>query len=75
MIPQDKATLHMIAKMESKLRELMGEKAYAEFAIKTAKESFMIDVTTMKDGDFKDFVLENFDEITEMGGDSLKTEE
>ena len=75
MIPNDKATLHMIAKMESKLRELMGEKAYAEFAIKTAKESFMIDVTTMKDGDFKDFVLENFDEITEIGVDSLKTEE
>lgn len=75
MIPNDKATLHMISKMEAKLRELMGEKAYAEFAVQIAKESFLIDVTTMKDGDFKDFVMENFDEITDMGVASLKTEE
>jgi hypothetical protein len=49
--------------MEEKLIELMGQEAYTEFAVKIAREGFRKEVEGMADGDFKNFVIENFDKI------------
>lgn len=49
--------------MEEKLKELMGEKEYALWSAETAKKVFREEVQRMEDGDFKDFILTNFDEI------------
>lgn len=49
--------------MEEKLKELMGEKEYALWSAEVAKKAFREEVNGMEDGDFKDFILTNFDEI------------
>lgn len=60
----DNEVLRKIAKhMEEKLKELMGEKEYALWSAETAKKAFREEVQGMEDGDFKDFILTNFDEI------------
>ena len=56
--------LYVMKKMESKLIELMGQKEYAAFAIEIAREGFREEVNGMADSEFKDFIEENFDEIT-----------
>lgn len=50
---------------ENKLIELMGPKAYSAWAVEVAKAAFRKEVEDMPEGDFKDFILENIDAITE----------
>lgn len=56
--------LYAMNEYEKKLKELMGEKEFADFATNVAKEAFREEIKGMADGGFKDFCLENFDEIT-----------
>ena len=56
---------YMLKKMEEKLIELMGQEAYAEFSVQIAREGFRKEVEGMEDGDFKNFVIENFDKIVQ----------
>ena len=58
-----KSQMHMMKRMEEKLKELMGDKAFVMFTNQIAKEAFRIEIENMAEGDFKDFVLTNFDEI------------
>ena len=51
--------------MEEKLIKLMGPEEYSEFAKAIAKEAFKAEINGMADGDFKTFVIENIDQITE----------
>ena len=51
--------------MEKKLIELMGVKDYNKFSTELAKKAFRNEVEGMKDGDFKQFVLDNFEKITD----------
>ena len=55
---------NVMLKMEHKLRELMSEEDFNAFIKETAKEAFRSEVNDLNDGDFKEFVLENFSEIT-----------
>ena len=55
----------LIAKeYEKKLKELMSEKEFTEFAADVARKLFKQELEGMKDGEFKDFALANFDAIT-----------
>lgn len=56
--------MFVMKKMEEKLIELMGHEAYAEFSTKIAKEGFRAEIEGMAEGEFKDFCIENFDDIT-----------
>jgi len=56
---------YLLKKMEEKLIELMGKEAYTEFSVQIAREGFRKEVDGMADGDFKNFVIENFDKITQ----------
>ena len=56
---------YMLKKMEEKLIELMGQEAYIEFSVQIAREGFRKEVEGMEDGDFKNFVIENFDKIVQ----------
>lgn len=53
-------------KMEEKLKELMGEEEYIEFASEIAKEAFKKELEGMADSEFKRTILEPevFDAIT-----------
>ena len=42
----------------------MGGKAYSVWAAETARDMIRQSVEDMEDGDFKDFVLENLEQIT-----------
>lgn len=59
---------YVIKAMEEMLKMYMGEDAYKEFSNKVAKEGFRLEVEDMADGDFKQFVLDNFDTITAEDG-------
>lgn len=48
---------------EKKLQEIMSFKDFTEWSSNVAKRMFKEEVNGMADGEFKDFVLENFDEI------------
>lgn len=52
-------------KFDEKLKELMPYKDFVEMSAKIGKEMFRQDIEEMPDGDFKDFVLENMDRITD----------
>lgn len=52
---------------EKKLIELMGRKRFVRYSTKLAKNLFAAEVFDMPDGEFKDFIINNFDFIT--GGD------
>lgn len=56
--------LFMMHCMGEKLIELMGKKEYLKFSAEVGKKAFKKEVEEMKDSDFKNFVLENFDRIT-----------
>lgn len=56
--------INLLNRMEDKLVELMGGKAYSVWAAETARDMFRQSVEDMEDGDFKDFVLENLEQIT-----------
>lgn len=61
----EKYYLYVLNAYEKKLKELMGENDYHEFAKEVAKEGFKEEINGMADSDFKNFCLENFDKITE----------
>lgn len=56
--------IDLLNRMEDKLVELMGGKAYSIWATETARDMFRQSVEDMEDGEFKDFVLENLEQIT-----------
>ena len=56
--------IDLLNRMEDKLVELMGGKAYSVWATETARDMFRQSVEDMEDGDFKDFVLANLEQIT-----------
>lgn len=60
----DKYIAYILMEYEKKLYQLMGKEAYVAFMKKTTKEAFRLEIGGMAEGDFKDFVLENFDMIT-----------
>lgn len=53
------ALTYMVAAMEKKLRELMGDEEYRKFAAKVAKGAFEAEIYAQKKSGVKDF----FDEI------------
>lgn len=61
----EKGDTYLIGKMEAKLQELMTKEDFTAFILKITKDAFRIESEDMEDGEFKDFVLENFDKITE----------
>ena len=64
----EKAILYIMKRMEAKLQDLLTAEEYHKFSEEVAKEAFRMDVEDMPDGDFKSFVLENFDLITRTDG-------
>lgn len=60
----EKVMLYVMRRMEAKLQDLMTEEEYLEFSKEVAKEAFQMETEDMADSEFKDFVLEHFDEIT-----------
>lgn len=57
---------YIMKEIERKLIELMGEKEYVKWSCQVAKAAFRKEVENMPEGDFKDFILENIDAITEV---------
>ena len=53
----------IIRRYDEKLKELMPEKDYLEWSVAVAKESFFMECTKLPDGEFKEFVLDNFKKI------------
>ena len=49
---------------EEKLKELMTQVEVKTFSVEVAKKVFRAEIEGMKDGDFKDFCIDNFDNIT-----------
>ena len=49
---------------EEKLKELMTQVEFKTFSVEVAKKMFRAEIEGMKDGDFKDFCIDNFDNIT-----------
>lgn len=49
---------------EEKLKELMTQVEFKTFSVEVAKKVFRAEIEGMKDGDFKDFCIDNFDKIT-----------
>ena len=60
----EKTMMFMMKRMEEKLRELMGDDAFADFSVALAKEAFRLDIHNMADSEFKNFCVDNFDVIT-----------
>ena len=61
---ENESLINLLNRMEDKMVELMGGKAYSIWAAETARDMFRLSVENMEDGGFKDFVLEHFEEIT-----------
>lgn len=59
----EKAYLQVIKRLEDKLREYMTDQEYMGFSTKIAKEVFAIELNYMTEGDFKDFCIDNFEQI------------
>lgn len=58
---------HNVAmRQEAKLKEVLSAKDYEEWSRATARELFKEHIENMEQSDFKDFVLENFEEITDI---------
>lgn len=49
---------------EAKVKELMTAKDYEEWSAKRAREMFRKQVEAMEESDFKQMILDNFEEIT-----------
>lgn len=56
--------MYAMKKMEEKLIELMGQEAYAEFSTEIARKGFRAEIEEMAEGEFKNFCIEYFDDIT-----------
>ena len=54
----------VVKRLEAKLKELMPNDEFLAFMKNACDEAFRIDVKEWEDEDLKEFVLENFDEIT-----------
>lgn len=50
---------------EKKLEEIMTAKEWREFISATSRKLFKQEIDGMADSEFKDFIIERFDEITE----------
>lgn len=61
--------MYVIKEYERKLKEYMSEDEYTRFSIWVSKNGFRQEVENMEDGEFKNFILENFDTITNEGED------
>lgn len=60
---EDRYETILMHRMEEKLMSLMGD-AYYDWAVQIAMEIFHEAVKDMDDSDFKDYILEHFEEIT-----------
>lgn len=49
---------------EEKLKELMTQVEFKTFSVEVAKKVFRAEIEGMKDSDFKDLCIDNFDNIT-----------
>ena len=56
--------LKLCKKYEEKLKKLMKPVDYRKFINDCAIEMFKDEINSIEDGDFKNFVLEHFEEIT-----------
>lgn len=63
--PNSECMLFVLNAYEQKLRELMGDEAYLQFAKSVAQKGVRKEIEAMPDSDFKRFCLDNFDEVTE----------
>ena len=61
---ENESLINLLNRMEDKMVELMGGKAYSIWAAQTARDMFRQSVEDMDDSDFKDYILEHFEEIT-----------
>lgn len=57
--------MYVIKEYEKKLQELMGED-FTEFAHEVCKQGFRKEMEQMAESEFKDFILDNFDDITRL---------
>lgn len=60
----EESLMHIIKRMDKKLKEYMTPEEHEAFSTEVAKEAFKVEVEEMAEGDFKDFCLANFDLIT-----------
>ena len=62
----DLVTLLLVSQKhyEAKLKELMGEKEFKEFATEVAKKMYLDWVEHLPDGDFKNYAFDHYEEIT-----------
>ena len=56
--------LKLCKRYEEKLKRLMKPVDYRKFINDCAIEMFKDEIENIEDGDFKDFIIEHFDEIT-----------
>lgn len=56
--------------MENLLIQYMGEEAYHKWSTGLAKELFAAELNDMEDSDFKQFCIENFENITNIDNGS-----
>ena len=61
----EKAMVFVISRLEQKLKQYMELEEFKEFIKDVTREAFRMDVEALEDGDFKDYILANFDRITE----------
>ena len=61
----EKALLFVISRLEQKLKQYMELEEFKEFIKDVTREAFRMDVEALEDGGFKDYILANFDWITE----------
>ena len=59
----EKAFVFIIDEMGKKLAEFMTRAEYEEFCAEVARKAFLHDVEDMEDGDFKEFILANINEV------------
>lgn len=61
-------TLHQVNAVcklyENKIIELMGKEDASKYIKMVAQELFRTEIINMPESDFKDFLIENFEEIT-----------
>ena len=64
MIIREDRLRYIIKRYEEKLEELMSAGDLHKFSKLIAKELFKMEIDNMPDSDFKQFCIDNFDEIT-----------
>ena len=57
--------MYVVKEYEKKLKELMGE-SFTEFSREVCKQGFRKEMEQMAESEFKDFILDNFDDITRL---------